>query len=250
MDTKYWDLAIYFPRDLLCYFETLKNDLKLVLNDTPNCLNLSVCGNEYCFLIAMTKEMYNKNILLIKERIADIIMIYYKPKFIINSIKNFDLKLHDNVILIDILTSFDFLEDKNSIIKKLSLCKKLYLESFVYFKLQKLISSWFETGELINQNSLFMIDNSIKKELIQFLMSGIASKMDNIKLALEKDKICFKTPVLTQPLHYSIYDYDAALFTIIKNYPKKIEVEHYKDFDVRFIQNLHELFSNRLCLLE
>lgn len=250
MDTNFWEFSIYFPRELLCYFETLKTSLKSILKDTPSCLNMSIVGDDYCFLIAMTKDMYSKNIMFLKEQIAEIIMLYYKPKIIINSIKNFDAKSHDNVILIDILTSFDFSEDTNDIISQLSFCGKIYINSFVYFKLQKLVKSWLETGELINQNSLFMTDGSVKKELMKFLMNGIVSKLESIKLMIKNKKICFSLPILTQPLHYFIYDYDAVLFSLIKNYPKRIEVEDYKNFDVQFLQNLHEVFNDKLVLIE
>ena len=187
---------------------------------------------------------------MIKEKIAEIIMVYYKPKTIINSIKNFNLKSHDNVVFIDILTSFDFEEDKNKIISKLSLCEKLFLDSFVNFKLQNLLSSWKETGDLINQNSLFMVDKSIKTELIQFLMNGIVSRAEKVKVAFDNDKILLNGKICQQTLHYSLYDFDGALFSLIKNYPKKIEVENYKNFDVNFIQNLHELFADKVSLVE
>lgn len=249
METKYWEFSLYFPRELFIYFENLKKQLKDLLSNQPNCVSISIADDGYCFLLALSKEAYNKNLLFIKDKIIDIILFYYKPKTIINSIKNFDIKSHDNVILIDILSSFDIEDDKKEIFKCLSLCKKLYLSSFVTFKLKNLQKRWIETAELVNQNSLFVNNKIIKKELIKFLIDGIESKVDYLKLT--KDGIEKNNQRIENfYIFYSIFDYDSLLFTLISNYPKKIEVENYKSFDAHFIQNLYDLFGNRLVLID
>ncbi len=253
MEANFWEFSLYFPRELLCYFEKLKYELKNKLSDEKNCVSISICDDNYIFLIAIDKYSYQKNILFIKESIADIILLYYKPKIIIESIKNLDMRAHDNVILIEILSSFDMIEDRNEIIKNLSLCNKLFLNSFVIFRLKNLISNWHDTGELVNQNSLFMADEKVKKELMLFLMDGLVSRVENIKIKSNGNMIEFKNEnshISTNTVFYSLLDYDGALFTLISNYPKKIEVEDYKKFDVHFIQNLYDLFGNRVKLLD
>ena len=253
MDTKIWEFSLHFPRELLCYFEDLKNNLKNLLKNEKNCISLSVCNGEYVLMIAISHEMYNKYILTIKEHIAKVILIYYKPKSIINSIKNFNLSHHDNVILIQILSSIDVAEDKTEIFKHLSLIDELYLDSFVNFKLNNLTKKWKEVANLINDNSFFLLDEKIKKELMQFLMEGIVSKTDCIKLCQNGAQIDCKigtNEIRCEKLYYSIFDYDSTLFAVINNSPKKIEVENYKSFDVSFIQNLSDLFGSRLHLIE
>lgn len=252
-----WEFSLFFPRELLCYFEDLKTDLKQKFFNQNNCISIGVMHEEYTLMIAITKQAYNESILYIKEKIAEIILLYYKPKTIINSIENFDIKSHDNVILIDILSSFEYFEDKNEIIKKLSLLDKLYLTSFVDFKLNFLLKKWKDVANLINQNSSFLLDDSIKKELMQFLMEGIVSKTHHIKLlqngknvdvfGLNNDKF---EEIKSPKIYYSMYDYDALLFSLIKQYPKVLEIEHYKNFDIAFIQNLSDLFGSRLKLVE
>jgi len=258
MDAKLWEFSLYFPRELLCYFEDLKTELKQLLAKQNNCVSISVFDDDYyVFMIALTKEMYNTHILLIKERLAEIILLYYKPKTIINSINNFDLNHHDNVILIDILSNFEYYEDINEIFKKLSLIDKLYLDSFVKFKLSSLTKKWKDVANLINENSLFLLDNAVKKELMQFLMEGIVTKSQHIKLlqngqsidALKLQNNQFEK-IKDQKIYYSLFDYDSLLFNLIKQYPMVLEVEHYKNFDVAFIQNLSDLFGSRLKLVE
>ena len=252
-----WEFSLFFPRELLLYFEELKTDLKQKFASQSNCISIGTTDNEYVLMIALTKTIYNDSILYIKEKIAEIILLYYKPKTIINSINNFDIKSHDNIILIDILSNFEYFEDINEILKKLSLIDKLYLTSFVEFKLNYLLKKWKEVANLINQNSLFLLDDSVKKELIQFLMEGIVSKANHIKLLQNGKNVDiynlnnneFKE-IKSQKIYYSMYDYDSLLFSLIKQYPKVLEVEHYKNFDVSFIQNLSDLFGSRLKLVE
>lgn len=249
METNIWEFTLYFPRELLAYFEKFKTHLKAVLKDYPNCVSISVDGDLYCFLIALSKDAYNQNILFIKDEIIEIILLYYKPKALMSQIKDFDIKNHDNIILLDILSNFDIETDKQEIFNYLSLYKKLYLSSFVTFKLKSLKNRWLDTAELINQNNLFLDKKEIKKDFIQFLMEGLESKTDIVKLTkngINKDgKI-----IETNSLFYSMYDYDDVLFALISIFPKKIEVENYKSFDASLIQNLYDLFGNRLVLLD
>lgn len=247
MGTKIWEFSLYFPRELLIYFEKLKKQLKQILNVYPNCVSISISDDMYCFLIALSKEAYSKNILFIKDKIIEIILIYYKPKTLISQIENFDIKNHDNIILLDILSNFDQEEDKKEIFNHLSLCEKLYLSSFVNFKLKSLKKRWIETAELINQNNLFLNENGIKKELIQFLMEGLESKVEYVKLTQNGIKLN-NNVIENISLFYSLYDYDNTLFTLINIFPKKIEIENYKSFDISLIQNLHNLFGDKLIL--
>ena len=249
MGTKIWEFSLYFPRELLAYFENFKTQLKMTLKDYPNCVSISITDDMYCFLIALSKDAYNKNILFIKDKIIDIILVYYKPKALISQIKDFDIKNHDNIILLDILSNFDLEEDRQEIFNHLSLCDKLYLSSFVTFKLKSLKKRWAETAELINQNNMFINESGIKKELIQFLMEGLESKTDIVRLT--SNGIILNTKLLdSKMLFYSMYDYDSILFTLISIFPKKIEIENYRTFDISLIQNLYDLFGNRLVLLE
>ncbi len=246
-----WELSLYFSRDLLCYFNNLQTKLKQMFKDKKNVVSISICENGYVFLLALENTTYKKYILTIKEAIAEIILCYYKPKTIIDFIDNINIKNQDDIILIDILTSFDFYENKAEIVKNLSLINKLYLDSFVYFRLQKLLLDWKETAELVNENPIFMRDRSIKKELMKFLMEGISSKYEKIDIKKDTAEIFLKSNnsvLSSKPMFYSQNNYDNILFTIINNYPKNIEVEDYKNFDVNFIQNLYDLFGNRLTL--
>ena len=251
METGYWEFSLFFPRELLCYFEELKTELKLLFLDKKCCVTTSTFDDKYIFMIALEKEAYMKHILLIKQKIADIILIFYKPKTINDAINNFDLKHHDNVILLDILSNFDADADKCYILKNLGLCDKLHIDSFVNFRLAHLKNRWKEIGHLINENSLFLMDEGVRKELMQFLMNGIDTGVDFAKLSLVDSKIyidCSLGNSKPKNIYYSLFDYDNVLFELISQNPKQIEVFGYQNFDANFVQNLSDLFGNKLIL--
>ena len=194
----------------------------------------------------------NSASLEIKQRFAKIILMYYKPKVILSPIKNFNLTNHDNLILLNILSNFDEFDDMNEILNSLSLCGKFYIQSYFYFKLQKLKKRWQDIGNLINENSQFLVDDKVKKEFMQFLMTVINSKSNFAKLSRKNNKVVVESEkvLIPQSLYYSQTEYDNLLFAIIQNKPKKIEIEDYKNFDVAFVQELSTLFGNNLILKE
>ena len=248
MNTNFWELSIYFPRELLCYFEDLKIELKKLLFNQKNCIDILIKENCYVFMIALEKECYNKNILYIKEKLAEIILLYYKPKTIINSINNFDMSNGDNIILIDILSSYETNVDKNFIVSNMSLIEKFYLDSFVKFKLNFLSGKWKEVANLINEHSLFLNDENIKKELMQFLMEGLNNYIHDLKLTSEGIFVN-DNYIKEKTIFYSKNKYDNTLFTLINLYPQKIFVENYKELDAHFMQLLHQLFGSKLHLI-
>jgi hypothetical protein len=211
--------------------------------------------NEGCvFMVALPKEVYAKQILFIKEKIAEIICIYYKPLFIVSSLKNFDLKNSENIVLLDILASYDFKEDIDSIVQNLSLCGTLYLASFVNFKLFGQIAKWKDIGALINQNSLFLMDSTVKLELMRFLISGITSRNEIVKITTKENAILIfdkdMNSIDCAKIFYAQNEYDNSLFELICRAPKKIEVFNPKEFDVHFLNRLYEIFGERVVLRE
>lgn len=249
-----WEFSLYFDRELLPYFDKLKIVLKKLCKNELNCISISIKNDNFIFLIALKKESYNKNILFIKQKLAKIICLYYKPKFILKNIKNFDVKNDQNNILLYILYSIDITGDQNDIISKLSLCDKLFLSSFVNFKLSTIKKRWSEIGNLINENDMFLNDTTIKQELIKFLFSGLSASHETIKI-IQKDKQLIlldknniNIEIMSLYINNSVYE--NVLFTLICNCPKTVEIDNYKNFDVHFLQQIYNLFNERVKLLE
>ena len=249
-----WEFSLYFEKPLLPYFNDLKTELKQQFCNNTNCVAIGIKDEQYCFMIALQNQVFKQNETKIKQKLAEIICVYYKPYYILKSLKNFDLTCDDNIILLDILASYENQQDIFDISKKLNVANKLYLKSYISFKLKEQINKWQEIGELINENSLFLIDKTIRQELIKFLMAGLQS--DAELLTIKKNGGCFcvidsnKRDVALKSIFYAQNEYDNLLYAIINKFPKYIQIENSKDFDVKFLNNLYQLFGENVKLLK
>lgn len=248
-----WEFSLHFDKNLLPYFTLLKTKLKDLCKTSSNCIAIGIKNDAYVFMVAFKKSFADNIILYLKEKIAEIICIYYKPMYILQSIKNFDIKNQNNVVLLDILSSYDFEQDKNYIINNISLCGKLYLSSFVNFKLKEQTKKWREIGALINENSVALLDDAVRLELTKFLMSGISSRKDKIILKLINNKIELfdknDIPIDCNKIFYAQNSYDNVLFALINHSPQHIEISNYTKFDVQFLNAVHKIFGKKVKLL-
>jgi len=248
-----WEFSLYFNRSLLPYFENFKIWLKTLLKNEINCVAIGTFKDDFVLMMAFDKKTYNSKILAIKKAIANIICMHYKPSNITSKIDNFNLSNKGNIFLLYVLYCMDIKSDIAEIVSRLSLIEELYLNSFVHFKLTDIEKRWQDVGSLINQNSLFLVDDAIKKELMQFLMNGIKSDKKCLKLLLKSGEIKIFDDgkiVEKQKSFLGRTDADNTLFTLIYEFPEKIEIEGYKKFSVHFISDLYQVFGDRVKFLE
>mgnify|MGYP003291997412 CR=1 FL=1 len=170
------------------------------------------------------------------------------------SLKNFDLSCGDNIVLLDILSSYENYQDILDIAKKITIKDKLYLKSYISFKLKEQKNKWQEIGCLINENSLFLIDKVIRQELIKFLMAGLQSQTEILTITKDNNLICVidanSNKVAVKSIFYAQNEYDNLLYAIINKFPKSIQIKNSKDFDVEFLNSLYELFGENVKLIE
>lgn len=248
-----WEFSLFFPDELLNYFCDFEAELKKLCQNEKCCIRI-VKNGQYALLLALPTKIYEQNVAIIKEKIVQAILLYYKPKIIIQTIKDFSIKDQNNKMLIDILANFDVSSDKKEIFSRLSLCGKMYLDSFVYFKLWPILETWREMARLINQNSLFLGDAGVKTDLMRFLMSGIASQALDVSLDYANGKIKILQNGKELPSIASIFYandiYDNLLFMLISKSPKKITISNYRQFDASFVNSVFRLFGDTVKLIE
>lgn len=249
-----WEFSLYFEKNLLCYFNQLCDELKNKFKHILHCVSIGVKQEKFVFMVAFPKQEFSNFENLIKFKIAEIICVYYKPLFIYQSINNFDLKLDDNIVLLSILSCYENQQDILQISKKLQLNSKLYLSSFVDFKLADNKMRWQEIGKLMNENAYFLMDKKVKKELAKFLLSGLQQRtaMVNIELKSNQFKVTDdqQNILLPQKVFFAKDSYDDLLYLLMNYFPQKISVRNCKQFDVSFLDKLYNLFGENLKLIE
>lgn len=243
-----WEFSLYFNKQLLPYFNDLKNKLKTEFNQQINCISIGIKDEQYVLMIALPKEVFNKKHHQLKNQIAQIICLYYKPYYIYKSLNNFDITNLDNKILLGILSSYESKQDNEQISHQIHLTNKLYLQSFLNFKLKTLVNKWQEIGGLINQNSLFLIDKTIKQELIKFLMAGLQSQTEILTISKQNKTFYIfdadSKKVEINTVFYAQTMYDNLLFAIINKFPKTINIVNPKLFSVNFLNTIYLLFGD------
>lgn len=248
-----WEFSLFFPNELFNYFCQFETELKLICQNEKNCIRV-VAGEPNVFAVAIPKKVYEQNILFIKEKIIQSILVFYKPKTIIHDIRDFSINDQNNKMLIDILTNFEIESDKKEIFSKLSLCSRLYLDSFVHFRLKSMLEAWKEMATLINQNSIFLIDDKVKIDLMRFLMNGISNKSSDVVLDYSNGNIKFvqngKELSVIEKIFYAKDIYDNLLFTLISKSPKKITISNYQMFDANFVNSVFNLFGDSVKLIQ
>ena len=249
-----WQFSLFFEKEVFYYIKQLKDNLQNICSNQRCCIRIFSKNENFVLVVAIPKEIYEKNILYIKEKIIQIILFYYKPKIIFEGIKNFSTKQMSNRILLDILCNFESQIETNTIFKRLHLCDKLFLSSFINFSLCDLIKNWQEMAKLINQNSNFLDDEYTKFELMRFLLNGIQCKANKIDISKEENTFNIfedDTKVFpNQNLFYFCSEFDSLMFLIISKSPQNVVINKYLEFDARFIDNLYNLLGDRLKLVE
>lgn len=249
-----WQFSLYFPKALIYYIKNLHDNLKSICIDESCCIKIFSKDDGFVLILALPKKVYEKNILLIKEKIIEAILLYYKPKIIMQNIDNFTIENETNKILIDILCNFENFAESEIIFQKMNLNDKLYIESFVQFSLCELVKNWQEMAKLINQNTNFLQDQSVKFDLMRFLLNGISSKANQVTIkAKENCAQIFKDGKHIQDFSKVFYldsNYDEIMFFVISQFPNQIKIENYKNFDVNFIDNMYSLFGDKIKFLE
>ena len=249
-----WQFSLYFEKEVFYYIKQLQENLEKACKGQKCCVRIFSKDNMFVLILALPKNVYEKQILAIKEKIIQSILLYYKPKTIVEEIQNFSVEKTSNRILLDVLCNFEKQSDFDAIFKKLSLCEKLYLSSFVQFSLREITKNWREMAKLIKQNSNFLNDEYTKFDLIRFLLGGVVSRAKEIMISKVQNEICILQDDIKissfDNLFYFADEFDKFLFLIISKLPKTVTIKNYRDFDARFVNNLYNLFGDNLKLIE
>ena len=160
-----WEFSLFFEKELLIYFNDFVKFLNNKYSGEVKSISVAVFDDYYCFLLALPNKCKTECKQLIKDKIAEVICVYYKPKSILKSIKNFNLKQEDNRTLLSILSCYDNILDQKTIAKKVDFSCKFFLTSFVNFMLKFEQKKWQEIGGLINQNNMFLTNKKVKSSL-------------------------------------------------------------------------------------
>ncbi|MBQ9792599.1 MAG: hypothetical protein IJW32_02495 [Clostridia bacterium] len=244
-----WEYCIIFEDDLSAdYF---KNKIYKTIKNYNGIITKLVDNNYIKILIAVPIIERFKIHNIIREKIAETILVNYKKEYILSKL-NFDItKAIDMQIFLKALVVFDSETDKAIIYERLKFDSNLIVNSFINFKLSFLKRKWEELINLANDNSFYLLNKDSFLELIKFLISNLDYRYYAINIFTKKDcyLLCdIEGQTITDYLvgNGVIYDEKALLTSLIALNPEKIIIHNNILINDKLIKLLYDLFSNRI----
>lgn len=245
-----WELTIEFYNKnfALLFKQSIEKDVKLL-----NGIITSLIVNNSTKILVAIPNCYKKQLsVIIKNRIAENILLYYKKQYIISKL-NFN---KTNTIKMDVflkaLVCFDSETDKEIIINRLNFFnKKIVMESFINFKISFLKRKWNELVDLANDNAMYLSSEDTFNELIKFLISNLENRISAVNI-FNKDNCYFICDANGKAITDFLCDEDAKyddeklITNLIALNPEKIIIHVNNYVKDRLINNLYEYFSNRI----
>lgn len=245
-----WEYSITFENEE--YAKYLKNSLNEIIKSHNGVITTLSQNNLIKVLIAVPIIERFKIHNLIREKVAENILLNYKKDFIISKLE-FDIN-HQNLnmqIFLKALVVFDSDTDKEIIMERMKFDSNLVVNSFINFKLSFLKRKWKELIDLANDNSMYLLNNDSFDELIKFLISNLEYRYHTINIFSKQD--CYMLYDTTGAVvddflidKNIVYDDNHLLTSLVALNPEKIVVHCNTFVKDKLLKTLYDYFSNRV----
>ena len=166
-----WEYCISFEEDKSANY--FKNKTYKIIKEHDGIITILKSDNYFKVLIAVPIIERFKVHNIIREKIAETILVNYKKEYILSKL-DFDItKAVDMQIFLKALVVFDSETDKAIIYERLKFDSNLVVNSFINFKLFFLKRKWKELIYLANDNYIYLLNKDSFFELIKFLISNL-----------------------------------------------------------------------------
>lgn len=243
------EFCFYFESDMIAegfktkIFDYIKNRHGIVVS--------VLCLNYHVVLVAVPSEEQNEIKNFLREKIAEIILLFYKRDYILDKL-DFEKAKNDNMkVFLEALFCFDSDLDKEVILENLNFKHVLYFNSFINFVLRFLKSKWDELITLANDNVMYIVCEDSFLELIKFLISNLEHRCYAVNIFSKQDcyLLCdIEGKSINDFLVEKniIYDDTNLLTSLIALNPEKI-IFHCNDcLKDNLIKKLYNYFSSRI----
>lgn len=244
-----WEYVISFDDDVSSqYFKCEIENIIKKYNGIVTILN-SNTYSKVLIAIPIIERFKFHNIL--REKIAETILVKFKSKYILSKLE-FDLTpTEDMQIFLKALVVFDTDIDKEIIMERLKFDSNLVVSSFVNFKLSFLKRKWQELISLANDNSMYLLSKDSFLELIKFLISNLEHRYYVVNVFLKQN--CYflcdtkGNKISDYLLKESIvYDDNNLLVSLVSLNPEKIILHCNNLVKDKILNSIYTLFSNRV----
>lgn len=246
-----WEYCISFEDNKTA--EIFKNSIFNEIKSHGGILTTLDSGYLYKVLIALPIIERFKVHNIIKEKIAETILLCIKSKYILSRL-DFEINSSPSMqVFLKALIVFDSDTDKEIITERLNFDDNIVVNSFVNFKLTFLKKKWGELVSLANDNAMYLLSQDSTNELIKFLISNLEYRCYAVNVFSKKD--CYflcdnKGETINDFLidKTIIYDDNNLLVNLVALNPEKIIVHCNNYVKDNLLNTLYEYFANRIEL--
>lgn len=124
---------------------------------------------------------------IIVECICNIILLVFKKEYFSSKLDLQNLDITKKSVFLKALVMFDSISDKQEIKQEIILNKKIYIDSFYYFKLSFMREKWQEILNIINA-STYTTDSDSFLDLLKFLVNNLDCNVPLINVHFKNNK--------------------------------------------------------------
>lgn len=188
------------------------------------------------------KEYYKSKIL---DEIIFIIIDEYKFNYYRENLQIFG----QNVVcqsFLKAISIFDAELDREIIKREIELKGEILVDSFYYFKLQKLVARWQKTANIINQNQILGSQNSMIG-VLKYLTMTSENFMVTTEVVIGKKQIKIKSFSNQKCFFRNFEGHSDFLTEIVRLNPVKINLKVVRGFEQdNIISLLEEIFPDKI----
>ncbi len=244
-----WEYSLCFDNEKDS--ENFVDKIRPFIKETKGVVISIFLQDAYKVLVAVPIEKREQAMSLLKENLAEMILINYKKEYIMSKL-NFEVDHSVNMrVFLQTLICFDSDVDKQIIVESLNFDKSIYLNSFINFRLKFLKNKWDELVTLANDNIMYLLSEDSFVELIKFLISNLEYRCyavnifskQNCYLLCDMEGKVINDFLLDKNI---VYDDNKLLTSLIALNPEKIIIHCNSFLKENLLKNLYNFFSNRI----
>lgn len=241
-----FEITLYAPVEFLPYFRVLCKTVG-TKNVSPT-FQLNKNSNHSLLSISVSIEQYEKFQKILKLRLAENIVKYYKEKVIKEHMKLVFMDDRYEEAFLKAMLLYDIEEDISFTCTKIQIGKRVYIDSIFWFRLRELKEKWISLTNMINDNMYEYITSESFLELLRYLITMGKRKQDKVSVMYHKKGYV----ILDEKNNHIEYVKDETdlICMLISINPRRIRISCMEHLTESTFQVINYLFHGQIeCLV-
>lgn len=239
-----WEITLLGKISDFVFFQQLKDNLK---NQFDNNIVVVITYNENLICSIATSE--NKYIKQLKIAIFETIIKIAKCEYLRENLTIWGLDKTLNSFVISSLVLIDLDDEVNFAKDTTKLTKVVFIRSFVYFKLFRLLIVWKKLVVYLNLHFSDNMQEGLYLEFLKFVAENSNSKLDIMYIEQNQDETILLDSYHKKISAISKRDEIGIIVNLLLYSPKKVIINCFDSLSRKVSSLISYIFSDRVCVL-